>query len=86
MRAVHCAGCAWRGVADMVVEVARLLRPVRLRVSGCRLVSARGWEAAVHSAREVRSVNVNDVSFLVEGNLVLYVLCYTTHRVLWNLG
>ncbi|KAJ9516967.1 hypothetical protein QJQ45_027391, partial [Haematococcus lacustris] len=36
----------------LVVMVARLRRPLRLRVISCRLVSARGWAAAVVAARE----------------------------------
>ena len=40
----------------VVVAVARLRRPLRLRCVSCRLVSADSWAAAVHEARAIKGV------------------------------
>ncbi|KAL6759967.1 hypothetical protein V8C86DRAFT_2564456 [Haematococcus lacustris] len=53
----------------LVVMVARLRRPLRLRVISCRLVSARGWAAAVVAAREVVGCQLVDVKYPNEQDL-----------------
>ncbi len=68
-----CFLCCLSSRADMVVHVARLRRPVRLRVAGCRLVSARGWEAAVLAARGVQGCALVDVRYPSEEDVGLEV-------------
>eukprot|EP00967_Tisochrysis_lutea_P091450 scaffold131324_cov21-Tisochrysis_lutea.AAC.1 len=49
--------------ADIVLEVARLRRPIRLCVSNCRLVTPQRWGAAVMTARQVPGCWLSDVKY-----------------------
>ncbi|KAF5830005.1 hypothetical protein DUNSADRAFT_15179 [Dunaliella salina] len=60
----HISLTACRQITDdIVLEVARLRRPIRLCVSNCRLVMPQRWGAAVAAARHVPGCWLIDVKY-----------------------